>query len=270
MGSSQVRPQPGAKASELVDIIPNWTPINDATIVDPTIRRARCRAGDPVPYHDRGRLFASTGQAHYGAITEMRHGFQAFVETWSPFHRVANRMWWADDPDLTSSGKLLVFSFAFTTEVIHVSFEPQSFEARSERHAAGLSLSTNTLAVGRIGSATIQITPGFVAIISMPQSGNSDLQKSLQRCGSGESIAEAALHPYLPYALTAVRKDDEVELRLSILPEDKEWVAIYQLLGEQVNHIALLYSRRNPRHFTQVCSPIILDSVPSHLSFIDL
>ena len=246
-------------------MIPNWTPIIDAVIVDPSSRRVEPnRFGIELPY-DRGRLFACTGKGLHGAVTEIRYGLKAWIDIETEYRRGAHRMWCLVSSD--DSEILLMFSYLSSTEIIHLSSDMRRLEHRKEADSMDFAYADTTLVAGTFESYTIQVASRSIRMIS----GASEIDRSEETLkywiGRDKKIVEAALDTEMGLVFVAVRDPKEVQLHcVHLRPKEESVLHRIHLPYSPVNLINL----NSPAFFINTDQPIVLHSDPAHLSVLFL
>ncbi|KAI9886682.1 MAG: hypothetical protein M1823_001526 [Watsoniomyces obsoletus] len=241
----QIRPK--AEAPECIDVIPNWTPISDAVVVDPASRPIQDVEDEPDIPETRGRLFACTGTASHGAVTEMRAGLKAWMELVLPYHRGASQMWCIRTPLI--SGVIMVFAFPLHTEVLHISEDMQSVEQKSDADRWGFEFDAFTVAVASFGSLILQITPRSIVAIRSLVAIDDDHLPETEILAMDESIGEVAFHPDSPSVAMVLRSNQVLYLG---------YTRFDPMNG--LSHASVL----------QDSDPVLLDAEPVHLSIISV
>ena len=202
--------QAKSDAPQLVQVIPNWTPIVDAVIVDPSSRQVEPnKFGIELPY-DRGRLFACTGSGLHGAVTEIRYGLKAWIDIETEYRRGARRMWCLVSSE--DSEILLMFSYLSSTEIINLSSNMRQLERKNEADSMDFAFADTTLVAGVFGSYIIQVASRSIRIISGASEINGGEETLKYRTGRDKKIVEAALDTEMGLVFIAVRGPKEVQL----------------------------------------------------------
>ncbi len=179
-------------------------------MVDPASRPIKDEEDDPGIPDTRGRLFACTGIASHGAVTEMRYGLKAWMELVLPYHHGASHLWCIRTPLI--SGTILIFSFPLHTEVLHISEDMQTVEQKSEADNWGFDFGSITIAVASSGSLIVQITPRSIVAIRSLDATDGDQLRETEILGMDESIGQVAFHSDSPSAAMVLRREDMLQL----------------------------------------------------------
>ena len=209
---------------ELVETVSNWTPLVDFIPVNisgpPLVSDPEAGMKRDHPIRVRDRIFALTGRASEGSISEMRRGLEARIGTILPYHGGVNRAW--SLPDCAGTGTYLLIFFPTHTELLYVSADLESIEQKDEDDCSGLDLASTTLAAGGYGEVTVQVTQTSIHVARLgaprPDDGSG---ACFQNRDPGESIFAASLHPSSSSIITVTKRADELFMnRLQLDDED--------------------------------------------------
>jgi hypothetical protein len=160
------------KGPELKERVQNWSPALDfvttASDLDrntpKTTERRPTRESIPVP----DRIFAITGKGGYGAITELRNGFEAKIGLEMEYHTPIMNAWMFpsglfDKPDVQARASSILLSFGDRSSVLHISDDATRVEELADE-LTDLDVESRTITAGIQGNCGIQVTENFIRI----------------------------------------------------------------------------------------------------------
>ena len=228
----------GEKEPEQVERIPNWTPMTDFIAAGAPYPKSaqeprddRTAGSSQIAVEDR--LFACNGQGQYGAITEMRAGYEARVGTSIPYHAGATRIW--SLPDCAGSGTFLFVSFDLYNELLFLSADVQSMEQEDEKLHDSLDFHVRTIIAGGFDDTTIQITEKSVRLLSLSSDGSHNIPAPLVRIlPNEETITSAAIHTATHSFVLVTRSDHIIRLFFTKVMQEQGGGLAMATLGESV------------------------------------
>ncbi|KAK3936369.1 mono-functional DNA-alkylating methyl methanesulfonate N-term-domain-containing protein [Diplogelasinospora grovesii] len=174
-GSGGMWKIPPRNPPELLQTLPNWTPVIDFVTTDEFStwnQEISAKGNKMVPWSQRGlrdpdRIFSTSGRGATGSVTEYRFGLKANIGLDLEYEIGVKRAWMFADKHLSSpSGFHLLLSLPDRTAFLHL---PDDFSQAREPDAstAPYDLSSPTLAVAHSEHLLVQITKQSVTLIAL-------------------------------------------------------------------------------------------------------
>nr|POE94489.1 hypothetical protein CFP56_16729 [Quercus suber] len=201
-------PDSGYAGMELVQRLPNWASVTDMMITGlPQLQGRTSRPRDSV--------IVTSSRQPYGAITELRHGFEAQVVTVmtddesSTLLRSVTDLW---PLPVTEGTLLLVLSGPYSTILFMFTDLLGDASQLDDNEVSALDLENPThTAVVTQDRRIVQITEKCICITTSLDAASHDSWK--QPCPGQDSIIKAAVEPHTSVFVTAERSGSEYKLR---------------------------------------------------------
>lgn len=165
------------KGPELKERVQNWSPALDIVTTTSDLNRdtpgmtERRSTKGAIPVPDR--IFAITGKGGYGAITELRNGFEAKIGLEMEYHTPIMNAWMFppglfDKPDIQARASFILLSFGDRSSVLHISDDATRVEELSDEFM-DLDVESRTITAGSQGNCGIQVTENFIRVRNGPR-----------------------------------------------------------------------------------------------------
>ncbi len=145
---------------EYFESIDNWSPIVDLMIDSPW------RAS---PAHDEGRheIFTTSGRAPYGAISHLRHGFNARLRLTFEHEDLDSVTTLFVLPDGDGNGVFFVLCNPVHTNLIYITDDGSDVRPNYDETNCGVDLEKETITIGLIGTnKVVQVTRSAIIIMN--------------------------------------------------------------------------------------------------------
>ena len=177
--------------------IPNWSPTFDLLITN-LKRDGKNR--------DRYSIFTTSGRTPYGAITELRYGYEARIGGYfldQPEISSATGLWTIRD--ITMSGIYLLLSMPHRTSLLHISSDLSSVEIDIDEYDCGLDFANETIAAQELSSDNfIQITRSTIVLLHLKNTSGAFERKYFQEIQSDSTITAALVEKSAGLIATAI------------------------------------------------------------------
>lgn len=202
-----------ALSMKQVQSIPNWASTRDMLVS----ALPQFEGRSPRP---RDGIFVTSGRQPYGAITELRQGFEAQVTSSTDdaslsFLRSVTDVWSLPTGDGTL---LIILSTPTSTVLLDFTDLQDGPSLLDEDEASALDLTSRTLAAGVTRNRQlIQVTEGYICVTTRLVENFEDSVKV--QC-MDESIIAAAIEPEVATLVTVERKGSGSTLHVYLIPEE--------------------------------------------------
>ena len=209
-----------------IESIQNWSPIFD--LVCNLNRRDL----------DRGRhsIVITSGRAPYGAITELRYGYEAKIGGY-----------FLEQPELSSStglwniehrsihGVYLILSMPLQTSLLHISTDLSSVEVDFDDYNCGLDFANETIAAQNLSANNyVQITRKTITLLDLENESELFKRKFHEQIHPGSTISAALVELASGLIVTAIRTDDVHTLSLHKFTDSDDKVKLDEI-GQTLN-----------------------------------
>lgn len=227
-------------------LLPNWSPIFDATLITPP----------PSSLHGRlpnSSLYVTSGFGPAGAISEIRTGYSAHVQTSADYIPLIRNIWAL--PDATGNGYFLLSSKIDSGHLVHLDNEGQPEAVDEPEEGGPLCLGEATLAAGQSGSVSVQVTANAIRIVELKAVKSEEEAKDVfvKQCGAGETIVRADVG--CGHVAVVMSTGEEMRLIVAEVPNDMSLlkdesafkpIGEHVLLGDESSGVSLVAIRGVP------------------------
>ncbi|RPA86016.1 hypothetical protein BJ508DRAFT_411612 [Ascobolus immersus RN42] len=202
---------------EFHPVLSNYAPIFDTALVPPPTSPT---SDGPGSIFERDRLFVTAGVGPGGAVAELRTGYQAQVQTSADYVPLIRDIWAL--PDANGTGFYLLSSTNDASNMVYLDRDG-GMEMVDEGIAHALNLDAATVAAGRSGDVSVQVTKSSVRLVrlgSVKEEGGVVVKTEpfVRDCGAGETIVRADVK--CGYIAVVMSVGNEVRLVIAEAPSD--------------------------------------------------
>ncbi|VUC35766.1 unnamed protein product [Clonostachys rosea] len=250
---------PGARQeSERIMVIPNWSPVVDATTTDlDTSLMSLAPAnqnGDSRRVHETpDRIFLASGRGETGSVTEIRHGIQARIGLDLELGEPVRQAWLFSDDRLETGSMVAILALPYSTAILSFSGNLEDVVAE-QADQTPFDSSTRTLCSARtVSDVIVQVTEETITLVTHSQSSQHKLK---DLCDAPEYIPQTVFsaHQFIVLSRSLPQGSELRVLRveeMNVIPEscwetpgEDSCISLlessgecYLLLGEMIDNL---------------------------------